>query len=103
MVADAVALALFGTIGWQEVLIILVVILLLFGGKKLPELARGLGKGMRVFKKELRGVQDDMREALESEQITEDIDMDAPDAPSAPRTEAEPKHAEATETGKKTG
>ena len=39
--------------GWEWVIIVLA-ILLLFGGKKLPELARGLGKGLRLFKKELR-------------------------------------------------
>jgi sec-independent protein translocase protein TatA len=38
----------------QELLIILVVVLVLFGGKKLPELARGLGQGMKEFKKATR-------------------------------------------------
>lgn len=41
-------------IGMQELLIILVVVLILFGGKKLPELARGLGQGMKEFKKATR-------------------------------------------------
>ncbi len=40
-----------GWIGGPEIIIILVVVLLLFGGKKIPELARGLGKGIRDFKK----------------------------------------------------
>lgn len=52
--------AFIGSIGWKEILLILVVILLLFGGKKLPELARGLGKGMREFRDSLRGVKDDI-------------------------------------------
>ena len=38
-------------IGGQELLLILVIILLLFGAKKLPELARGMGKGIKEFKK----------------------------------------------------
>jgi sec-independent protein translocase protein TatA len=38
-------------IGMQELLIILAVVLLIFGGKKLPELAKGLGEGLREFKK----------------------------------------------------
>lgn len=39
-----------GWVGGPEIIIILVVVLLLFGGKKIPELARGLGKGIRDFK-----------------------------------------------------
>lgn len=44
-------LALIGGLGGQEMIIIFVVILLLFGAKKIPELARGLGKSMGEFKK----------------------------------------------------
>ncbi len=40
-------------IGWQEILLILVIVLLLFGAKKIPDLARGLGKGIREFRKGL--------------------------------------------------
>jgi len=40
-------------VGWQEILLILLIALLLFGAKKIPELARGLGKGIREFKKGL--------------------------------------------------
>ena len=38
-----------GPLGFNEILIILVIVLLLFGGKKIPELMRGLGRGMREF------------------------------------------------------
>lgn len=41
---------LLGWFGPQEIIIVLVIVLLLFGGKKIPELMRGLGKGMREFK-----------------------------------------------------
>jgi sec-independent protein translocase protein TatA len=41
-------------LGMQELLIVLVVVLVLFGGKKLPEMARGLGQGLREFKKATR-------------------------------------------------
>jgi sec-independent protein translocase protein TatA len=40
---------LLGVLGTQEIIIILVIVLLLFGGRKIPELMRGLGKGMREF------------------------------------------------------
>ena len=41
---------LIGSIGFQEILVIALVVLLLFGGKKIPELMKGLGKGVRSFK-----------------------------------------------------
>ncbi len=41
---------LLGAIGWPQVIVILVVVLLLFGGKKIPELMRGLGQGVKEFK-----------------------------------------------------
>jgi sec-independent protein translocase protein TatA len=44
--------------GW-EVLIILVLLLVLFGGKRLPDAARGLGRSMRIFKAETKGLRDD--------------------------------------------
>lgn len=53
-------------IGGPELLIILVIILLLFGAKRLPELARGLGKSMKEFKKATQDVQEDFREAMDS-------------------------------------
>ncbi len=51
---------MFGMPGWSEILLIMMVILLLFGGKKLPELAKGLGKGIREFKKASREIQEDL-------------------------------------------
>ena len=46
-------------LGMQETLIILVIVLLLFGGKKIPELMRGAGKGVRAFKDGMKEVTDD--------------------------------------------
>jgi len=47
---------LFGTFGLQEILIIALVVLLFFGGKKIPELMKGLGKGVRSFKEGMKEV-----------------------------------------------
>jgi TatA/E family protein of Tat protein translocase len=47
-------------IGTTELLVILFIILLVFGSKKLPELAQGLGKGMREFKKATSEIQDEL-------------------------------------------
>ena len=54
-------------LGWGEIVLILVVVLLLFGAKKLPELARGLGQGIKEFKKATRDVQEDLQRAIEEE------------------------------------
>ena len=47
-----------GGIGFQEVLLIALVVLLFFGGKKLPELMKGLGKGVRSFKEGMNEVEE---------------------------------------------
>jgi sec-independent protein translocase protein TatA len=46
-------------LGTAEILVILCIVLLLFGGKKLPELARSLGKGIREFKQATQGATED--------------------------------------------
>lgn len=46
-------------LGWMEIVLIALVILLLFGGKKIPELMKSLGKGMRSFKDGVNGKDDD--------------------------------------------
>ncbi|MDD9879963.1 MAG: twin-arginine translocase TatA/TatE family subunit [Candidatus Marinimicrobia bacterium] len=51
--------------GWEMVVIALV-ILLMFGAKKLPELARGLGQGIREFKGAVDGVKDELKDAQDS-------------------------------------
>lgn len=47
-------------IGGQEILIILLIVLVLFGGRKIPELMKGLGKGVREYKKAMNSVEDDL-------------------------------------------
>ena len=56
------ATVLLGTIGPWQIVIILVIVLLLFGGKKIPELMRGLGKGVNEFKKGKEEGEDDKKE-----------------------------------------
>lgn len=48
-----------GNLGPMEIVIILAVVLLLFGGKKIPELAKGVGKGIREFKRAQSGVDEE--------------------------------------------
>ena len=54
-----------GFIGPQEIIIILIIVVLLFGGRKIPELMKGVGKGMREFKKATKG--DDEEEELKDQ------------------------------------
>lgn len=54
-----ILLGILGGLGGTEVLLIVLVLLLFFGGKKLPELARGLGKGIREFKDASSGIDKD--------------------------------------------
>ena len=55
-------LLLFGTIGFTEILLIALVVLLFFGGKKIPELMKGLGKGVKSFKSGLSEVENEIEE-----------------------------------------
>jgi sec-independent protein translocase protein TatA len=60
-------------IGYQEMIIIFLIVLLLFGGKKIPEIARGLGKGLREFRKARDDIKYSIdREAKEDEKREED-------------------------------
>lgn len=49
-----------GNLGTGEIIIIAIVVLLLFGGKKIPELMKGLGKGIKNFKEGVKGIEDDI-------------------------------------------
>jgi sec-independent protein translocase protein TatA len=61
-------LAFIEGIGGPEMMLILVIVLMLFGGQKLPELARGLGKSMKEFKKAAAGVEEEFKRALNEEE-----------------------------------
>jgi TatA/E family protein of Tat protein translocase len=83
----------FGISVW-ELLILLVVLLLIFGAKRLPEMGRSLGKGMREFKDSLTGVE----EAANTTTPTP-TSVELPSAPPAPEA---PSSAEAPETERET-
>jgi sec-independent protein translocase protein TatA len=53
-----------GPLGFNEILIILIIVLLLFGGKKIPELMRGLGRGMREFNDAKNSVRREIEEGV---------------------------------------
>ena len=55
-------------IGTSEIIIIALVVLLLFGGKKIPELMRGLGKGVKSFKDGVNGVSDEINAGMKNEE-----------------------------------
>ena len=52
------------SIGWNEILLILLVVLLLFGGRKIPELMRGMGKGIREFNDAKNNVRKEIEEGI---------------------------------------
>lgn len=62
---------MFGNLGAGEIILILLVILILFGAKKIPELARGIGKGMSEFKKGLKDVEDEIKNSENETKKTE--------------------------------
>ncbi len=55
---------LFGSLGGTELLLVAFVVLLLFGGKKLPELMKGLGRGIREFNNAKANIETEVRESL---------------------------------------
>ncbi len=62
--------------GWEWIVILLVV-LLLFGGKKIPELMRGLGKGVHSFRKGMQEARDEMNKPLDDNSTENTQDKDA--------------------------
>ena len=54
-------LAFIGNLGTGEIIIIAIIVLLLFGGTKIPELMKGIGKGVKNFKDGVKGLEDDIK------------------------------------------
>ena len=57
---------MFGNIGFPELLVILLIVLLLFGAKRLPEIARGLGKSLHEFKKGMKDIENSVDDVKKS-------------------------------------
>ncbi|MGQ9806212.1 MAG: Sec-independent protein translocase subunit TatA/TatB [Chlorobiales bacterium] len=60
-------------LGFQELIIIFIIILLLFGAKKLPELARGLGKGINEFKRAQQGLEEEIKNVTSEKPVEKEI------------------------------
>jgi sec-independent protein translocase protein TatA len=52
---------MFGSLGFPELLVILVIVILIFGTSRIPELGRGLGEGIKNFKKAVKGEEEDKK------------------------------------------
>lgn len=63
---NTIFLGIFG-LGGSEMIIILIIVLLLFGGKKIPELMKGLGKGVKEFKDSSKGVDEEKKAETKKE------------------------------------
>lgn len=59
-------------IGTQELLVIALIVLLLFGGKKIPELMKGLGKGVKSFKDGMSGLDDEKEATNKSDEVKQE-------------------------------
>jgi len=62
-------LLFFGNLGTTEILIIFLVVLLLFGGKKIPELMHGLGKGVRSFKTGMNEIEEEINKEVDKKEV----------------------------------
>lgn len=71
---DTFTLLFIGGFGGMELVIILFAILLLFGGKKIPELMRGLGKGIREFNSARASIESELKEGMRDEERKQKIE-----------------------------
>ena len=78
-----------GNLGFSEIMIILVVVLLVFGAKRLPEIGASMGKGIREFKRSISDASDAVNQLPEDRSTTPPRSLDAP--PQSTPTSGEPK------------
>jgi sec-independent protein translocase protein TatA len=77
------------SLGGGEILLIMVFILLFFGSSKIPDLAKGLGRGMREFKDAMNGVQQDIEKSIRDADIKKEIKQVAEPAKDEPAKKTE--------------
>ena len=95
----APSLAFLGGFGGGEIILVLIVVLILFGGERMPELARGLGKTIRELKKATSGVEEEIKRALHDAPPTKRtikpvqpaIETPAPPPPETPPADRPPQ------------
>ena len=68
-----------GSVGLTEILVLLLIVLLMFGAKKIPELMKSFGKGVKSFKEGVNGIEDDLNadSSAKKEQASEDSAKDS--------------------------
>lgn len=71
-----VTLLFLGSIGMTEIIILALIVLLFFGGKKIPELMKGIGKGVKSFKDGMKDVQDELDLDKETKEINDTLNSD---------------------------
>jgi len=76
-----------GSLGITEIVVIALVVLLFFGGKKIPELMKGIGKGVKSFKEGVKGVEDELNMDEEVKEINQALNAE-------PAKKAEEKKSE---------
>ncbi len=65
-----ISVLLFLGMGWQEIILLVLVILLFFGAKRIPELAKGLGRGIREFKDASKEIKSEISKGMEEDSST---------------------------------
>ncbi|HEX6791884.1 MAG TPA: twin-arginine translocase TatA/TatE family subunit [Candidatus Krumholzibacteria bacterium] len=61
-----------GSVGWNELIVVLVIVLIIFGPRRLPELAEAMGKSIRKFKQASREVEEEVTAAVKKEETKKD-------------------------------
>lgn len=88
---NTTTLAFLQNLNAPEIILIFLIVLLLFGAKRLPELSKSFGKSIREFKKATSGIEDDIRNAMDTEDDERKPKVDNKQVEAKPTTESEPK------------